>query len=171
MGKIKRTNSFTDRQGYTLIEVMTVSGIMALLALTLISIFLATIRGGTKAQVVQQVHQNGDFALRTMARMVRVSDEVSSCGTSATLLNVDGETTLFSLEEDEGIDRIASNSSQFLTGLAAEASDLDFTCYDGDIGNQIVTIRFTLTAGGEDGSQVQEKLTQDFATSVSTRQY
>jgi len=34
-----------------------------------------------------------------------------------------------------------------------------------------VTIRFNLEAGAEEGSQVQEKFNQDFASSVSTRQY
>ncbi len=175
MGKINTTNvpiriGTRTKGGYTLIEVITVSGIMALFALTLISIFLATIRGGSKAQLIQQVHQNGDFALKTMARMVRVADEISGCGTSITLINPDGGQTVFSLVEDTGVFRVASNSSQYLTGISTETSDLSFTCYPGDLGGQVVTIEFTLTAGAAAGSQVQEKLTQDFATSVSTRQ-
>lgn len=158
-------------KGYTLIEVITVSGIMALFSLTLIGIFLATIRGGNKAQLVQRVHQSGDFALKSMARLIRASDEISSCGASITVEQADGSSTVFSIEDDAGVDRVASNSAQFLTSNSHQASDLDFTCYDGDVGNQVVTIRFTLTAGGGEGSQVQENLTQDFATSVSTRRY
>ncbi len=164
MGKI-------NSKGYTLIEVMTVAGVMALFSLTIISIFLATIRGGTKAQTVQQVHQNGDFALKAMARMIRSANEVSNCGTEIDIINQDGGLTEFDLVEDDGVNRIASNASQFLTGGNIEASDLAFTCYDGDLGNQVVTIRFNLEAGAEEGSQVQEKFNQDFASSVSTRQY
>lgn len=164
MGKIKN-------KGYTLIELVTVTGIMALFTLTLVGIFLATIRGGTKAQVVQAVHQNGDFALKSMARLIRASDRVSSCGTDITVTQFDGSSTLFSIEDDGGVDRIASDSSQFLTSTSHQASGLSFTCYDGDIGNQVVTIRFTLEAGSEAGAQVQEKLSQDFATSVATRVY
>ena len=160
-----------SNKGYTLIELVTVTGIMALFALTLIGIFLATIRGGTKAQVVQAVHQNGDFALKSMARLIRASEEISGCGSSISVEQEDGSTAVFSIVEDGGVDRIASNSSQFLTSSSHEVSSLVFTCYDADVGNQVVTIRFTLTAGGETGSQAQEKLSQDFATSVSTRVY
>ena len=158
-------------RGYTLIEVITVTGIMALISLTLVGIFLATIRGGTKAQVVQQVHQNGDFALRSMSRLIRASDRVSSCGNTIAVEQVDGSDTVFSIVEDGDADRIASNSSQFLTSTTHQVSDLLFTCYDGDLGNQVVTVEFTITAGGEVGAQSQEKFTQEFATSVSTRVY
>jgi|GEM_PF-1840462 hypothetical protein len=170
MGKIKEQAMPAGRQGYTLIELITVSGIMALFSLTLISIFLATIRSGTKTQVIQRVHQNGDFALKTMARMIRVADEVSSCGTSVTLSNADGGQTIFSLVEDSGVFRVASNSSQYLTGISTEATDLNFTCYPGDLGGQVVTLEFVLSAGGDADSQVQESLSQEFATSISTRQ-
>lgn len=165
MGKINL------KAGYTLIEVMTVAGIMALFSLTIIGMFLATLRGGTKSQVIQQVHQNGDFALKTMARMVRASTEVLSCGSDISIINPDGGSTEFSLVEDSGVERIASNSSRFLTGIDFEVSGLSFSCYNGDLGNQVVTIEFTIMAGGASGSQAQEKLTQEFATSISTRQY
>jgi len=167
MGKIKKNT------GFTLMEVLVVSGIMALFALTVISVFLSTIRGGTKAQLLQSVHQDGDFALERMAAMIRNGSEADCLG-DFTITNPDGRTTTFTRVEDDSIYRIASNSSQFLTGKVAEiaeAADLSFTCYDGYLGNQVVTIRFTLTAGQEAGAQVQEKLTQGFATSVATRQY
>jgi|APSaa5957512622_1039677.scaffolds.fasta_scaffold08112_8 type II secretory pathway pseudopilin PulG len=171
MGEIKKRQLAAGNQGYTLIELVTVTGIMALFTLTLIGIFLATIRGGTKSQVVQQVHQNGDFALRSMSRLIRASDRVSGCGSSVSVDQVDGSNTVFSIVEVGDANRIASNSSQFLTSTTHQVSNLLFTCYDGDLGNQVVTIEFTITAGGETGAQTQEKFTQDFATSVSTRVY
>jgi type II secretory pathway pseudopilin PulG len=163
MGKIKN-------QGYTLIELITVSGIMVLFSLTLISVFLATVRSGTKTQAIQQVHQNGDFALKTMARMIRVADEVENCGASITLLNPDNGQTIFSLVEDSEVLRVASNSAEYLTGISIQASDLSFTCYVGSLGEQVVTIEFVLSTGQEEGSQAQETLSQEFATSISTRQ-
>lgn len=173
MGKIKKKSQPIGehgKQGYTLIELITVTGIMALFSLTLISIFLATLRSGTKTQALQQVHQNGDFALKTMSRMIRVADEVSSCGTSVTLLNADGGQTIFSLVEDSGVSRVASNSSQYLTGISTQGSELSFTCYPGELGGLVVTIEFVLASGDEGGSQAQEKISQEFATSISTRQ-
>ena len=78
---------------------------------------------------------------------------------------------MFSIVEVGDANRIASNSSQFLTSTTHQVSNLLFTCYDGDLGSQVVPIEFTITAGGETGAQTQEKFTQDFATSVSTRVY
>ena len=163
------------KKGFTMIEVVTVSGIMALFALTTISLLLSTIRGGTKSQLVQHFRQDGEFALNTMVRMVRNSIE-ANCYADFTITNPDGLTTTFSLIEydlgdGDSINRIASNSSDFLTGVRADVSDLNFSCYQTDLGNQVVTIAFTLSAGQESGAQSQEKLTQTFATSTSTRQY
>jgi prepilin-type N-terminal cleavage/methylation domain-containing protein len=163
MGKMKN-------KGFTLMEVLVVSGIMTLFALTVISVFLSTVRGGSKAQLVQVVHQDGDFALKRMAAMIRNGLEADCIG-DFTITNSDGGMSSFTLVEDDSINRIASNSSEFLTGKVAKTSDLSFTCYDGYLGNQVVTIKFTLTAGGEAGAQLQEKLVQEFATSVATRHY
>lgn len=165
MGKIKSAACLPARQGFTLIEILVASGIMVLFSLTLISLFLATIRGGTKAQVVQAIHQEGNYALKTMARMIRQSQGVTCTigNTIATVANLDGGTTVFKITGD----KIASNSAD-LTGDDNEASALGFICNEGDNG-KVVTISFTLTAGSGTGSQAQEKLTQSFSTSVSVR--
>lgn len=166
MGKIKK---YKIASGFTLIEVLTVSGIMALFSLTLIGIFLATIRGGTKAQLISSVHQEGDFALKSMTKMIRESSSIDCTG-DFTVTAQDGYNTVFSLVDD-GHTKIASNSSQFLTSNLAEASALNFLCYEGATGMQIVTVSFTLTVGEVENVKVSEKVTQSFATSVSTRQY
>lgn len=145
---------------------------MALFSLTLIGVFLATVRGGNKAQLVQMVHQEGDYALRTMARMARMAREVDcSAVTSLTLINFDGDQTVYSLVTDELVDKIASNSGLFLTGTIGTVSDLNFTCNPGSLNNQVVTMSFVLTAGNLTTGQVQEKMIQRFATSVSTRNF
>lgn len=158
MGKIKS-------QGFTLIEMLTVSGIMALFSITLISVFLASFRGGTKAGLVQALRQNGDFVLTAITREVRRAERISCAGTELTVTKTDGGEIVYTISGD----RIASDSS-FLTNPIAAVDSLSFTCADGEIGNQILTIRFTLRAG-EETSQVQEKLNQVFATSVATRQH
>jgi len=170
MGKMKKTNKDrTYHKGFTLVELLVVVGIMALFSLTLVSVFLATIRGGNKSQLLQSLHQEGDYALKTMSRMIRGA-EVVDCSADFTITNDDGGTTVFSQVTDDDTEKIASNSSKFLTGTVSNVSDLSFTCYESFLGNQVVTIGFTLTAGGA-ASQVQEKFTQDFSTSVATRNY
>ena len=154
-------------QGFTLIELLVVVGIMALFSLTLVSVFLATIRGGNKSQLLQSLHQEGDYALKIMSRMIRAA-ELVDCGVDFTITNDDGGTTIFSQVTDESTEKIASNAAKFLTGTVSSVSDLAFTCYSSNLGNQVVTISFTLTAGNA-SSQIQEKFTQDFSTSVATR--
>lgn len=158
MGKIKNS-------GFTLIEVITVSGIMALFSITLISVFMASFRGGTKSQLIQQIRQDGDYALTSMSREIKKATKIDNCGADLQLTLVDGS----AIRYWQSADRIASDSS-YLTGTVGKAENLSFSCYVGQIGNQIVTISFTLTAGGV-ASQAQEKLNQEFATSVSTREH
>ena len=161
MGKIIKNN-----QGFTLIEIVVVAGIMALFSLTLIGVFLATVRSGSKAQLLQAGHQEGDFALQQMAQVIRGSKTVSDCSDSITVTGTSGSEIVFS----ELDNRIASDSS-YLTGTLAEVTNLEFDCYPGHLGNQVVTITLELNAQPAGGGQVQEQFVQEFATSVSTRQY
>lgn len=172
MGKIIKNN-----RGFTLIEIVVAAGIMALFSLTLISVFLATVRSGSKAQLLQAGHQEGDFALRQMARVIRGAKEVS-CDSNSDLITVtgtSGQEIVFSVvPDDNGFPRVASDSNldiNFLTGTMAEVTNLNFKCYLGQKGNQVVTITLKLNAQPGGGGQVQEQFVQEFATSVSTRQY
>lgn len=160
---------FKGRAGFTLMEIIIVAGIMALFSVTLISVFLATVRTGGKAQLTQLGHQEGDFALKTMAAEIREANEVECLGDEINVTSLSGSVINFSAELDSGVNRIASDSSSFLTGVKADVDSLSFTCYPADLGNQVVTIRFNLTIGVED-DQVQERFNQEFATSISTRQ-
>lgn len=164
MGKIKKSQPRRNVGGFTLIEVITVSGIMALFSISLISVFMATFRGGSKSQLIQRIRQDGDYALSSMSREIKKTTKIDSCGADLQLTLADGSLIKYWLSAD----RIASDSS-FLTGTAGKAENLNFICVVGETGNQIVTVSFTLT-GGEAASQAQEKLSQEFATSISTRQ-
>ena len=155
-------------KGFTLIELMVVMVIFAVFSVTLMGMLLATLRGSNKAQLTQVLHQEGDYALTNMARVIRQGKSVD-CDTPGqiTVENNDGGTIIFSLVSDELVDKIASNSTQFLTGSRGTVSNLAFTCYVNEAGQTTVTLGFTLAAMS--GVQVQEKFTQDFATSVSLR--
>jgi len=181
MAKIKM------KKGFTLIEILVVSGVMVMFSLTIVGLFLSTIRGSAKTEVVQKVRQDGDFALKTITRLIKEADSVEvvgfGCteagtlpGSSIIVNDIYGGVATFSIKEDVGaeISRIASTSGStdfFLTGVTSEVSDMSFICYQRSSGNQIVTISFTLTIGAEEGAQVQEKEGQDFKTSVSLRKY
>jgi prepilin-type N-terminal cleavage/methylation domain-containing protein len=154
--------------GFTLIEVLTVSVIMVIFAMTIVSLFLATVRGGTKAQVIQVIRQNGDSAMKAMTQTIRNSQRVACNGTEILVYDEKDNSIRYFLDETEK--RVASDSS-YLTGTGIEAADLIFLCQMGELGNQVVTINFKLSLGTSAGAQVQEKLTENFKTSVSLRQY
>lgn len=154
--------------GYTIMELLVAVGIMALFSLTLVSVFLATVRGGGKAQLIQQVHQDGDFVIKRLAREIRAAALVECNGSQATVTDTSGSQTVFSLVNDSGLTRVAAGGSQFLSGTLAEATGLGFTCYSGESGNQVVTISLELSVNP--AGPASERQVQEFATSVSTRQ-
>lgn len=169
MGTIKKI--FQHSPAFTLVEIVVVAGIMALFSLTLISVFLATVRSGGKAQLLQSGHREGDFALTRMAQVIRSALSVDCNGASATVTAADDSAIVFAAVADGDISRLASDSSKFLTGRLAEVTNLNFSCYAGRLGNQVVTITLELNTHPEGGGQAQEQFNQEFATSVSTRQY
>jgi len=155
--------------GFTLIEIVVVAGVMSLFSITLIGVFLATLRGETKSQVTQLVHQEGDLVIKQMSRTIREAETVVCNGSQATVTMPAGNTIRYSLVNDDGVVRVASDSSNFLSGKAAEATVLSFICDPSFIGNQVVTIRLELSQNPT--GQIQEKSVQSFATSISTRQH
>lgn len=156
-----------NMKGFTLIELMVVVVIFALFSVSLIGILLATIRGGNKAQLTQSLHQEGDYALTTMAREIRQGQNIICDEGQITVEKNDGSVVVFSQIEDELVNKIASGSSQFLTSNKGTVTDLLFTCYVNNSGKTIVTLGFTFSAVA--GDQVQDKFSQYFATSVSLR--
>ena len=162
MAKIKR--------GFTLIEILTVSVIMVLFSISLVAIFLSTFRGGTKAQVLQQIHQDGDFALKAITREVRRAKTIDCTAANILTLTTTYDVTPIVYQLDIDSNRLASVSgsiTSYLTGTLGEVSPLSFECITVPSGGQIVTISFTIT---KTGTQNQEILTQTFSTSVATRQ-
>ena len=146
-----------NRRGYTLIELLVVCVMLALFSLTLIGIFLATFRAGAKASIIQQLHQDGDSALQAMTRELKRAQAVV-CNPDTLELTPLYLSNRIIYQLSGG--KIASDSSD-LTGGLGTASNLSFSCVDTSAGGQIITINFTLT---------HELISQNFATSVSTRQ-
>lgn len=64
------------KNGFTLIEVLIVLGILSILSVIFVEIFFRTLRGGNQAQILGVVKQNGQAALETMDKIIRSSDEV-----------------------------------------------------------------------------------------------
>lgn len=135
-----RTMQTPKTYGFTLIEVLIVTGVLGVVSLVIAQVLFTTIRTNTKSEVQKEIKYSGDYALDTMTRMIQNAIEISAPGcdetgiynTSLTLKNPDGETTTFSLDGT----RIASvgSTTDYLTGtsVAVIGSSTDVACENGN---------------------------------------
>ena len=65
-----------NKHAFTLVETLIVLSILSILSVVLVQIFISSLRGGSKAQIVGIVKQNGQAALETMDKAIRNADEV-----------------------------------------------------------------------------------------------
>lgn len=157
-------------KGFTLIELLLTVGIVGVVGGMVAVILFTTLQGASKADVMREVKQNGDYALNIMERMTRNAAAIaSSCDgssqTSMSLTNLDGETTLFSLSGGQ----IASNSGK-LTNTKVTVTNLSFTCSRAAGQPDVVAIGFVISQAGG-AVRPEEKATMTFQTTVSLRTY
>lgn len=82
-------------KGFTLAEILVVIAVLAILGGLILVIFINTLRGSNKSQILLSIKQNGQSVLETMDKTVRNADEVV-CTSSDTLVTVkDGFYTRF----------------------------------------------------------------------------
>lgn len=153
------------QKGFTLIEVLVVIFLLGVVMAIGVNLFFSILKGGSKAEIVKEVKQNGDYAISVMERMTRNAQSAScSDSSSVTIKNPDGWTTTFVCEDG----RIASNSGTYLTSESVTATGCTFSC--GGTTPEVVTISFTLSQKGTP-VRVEERATANFQTKVSLRTY
>jgi len=164
------------KNGFTLIEVMIVVGILGIIAVVGSGAFFSILRSSTKTKTLQIVKQNGDYAISVMERMIRnarvVTDPpISSTVSSITIKNPDGGETTFSCEGDPPT--IASNGASLLSN-EVKVSDCDniFEVTVGQAGVKpaVVKINFNLTQA-KATNRPEEQAEVNFQTTVTLRNY
>src|SRR5579871_2786504 len=77
-----------EESGFTLIEVLVSISIIVVVGVIVASIVITTLRGSTKASVLSDVKQNGDYALSEMSRVIRgatsITNPIPPCNPSVT---------------------------------------------------------------------------------------
>lgn len=155
-------------QGFTLVEMLVVVGLMILVGGMAVGLFFQTLKGASKTEILKEVKQNGDYALGVMERMIRNAQEIQTCSAAAIKIkNPDGNTTEFSLSGSGN--QIASNSGK-LTGSNVAASGLSFIC-NSTVTPPVVEISFTISQTGSPTRPEEEKAQVSFKTTVSLRTY
>jgi len=176
-----------SQRGFTLIEIIVSVGIIAFISVVIAQTFFTTTRVNTKTELINDIKQNGDFALEYMIRAIRSAQQVTSVcdtapgssGSALTVLNSDNTSSTFSSLVDGTVTRLVENpGSSYLTSNNLTLSDtacpgtpsLQFICTSSPAQppHVDVTIRFCLSQKGAPQGSF-ERAGQAFQTSVTLR--
>lgn len=166
------------KNGFTLIEIIVVVGILGIIMVMGSNLFFSILRGSTKTKTLQLVKQNGDYAISVMGRMIRNARSVSGSESSITIVNPDGMPTAFSCGDidipPDGNAEIASNSARLISNEVKVSSNCSnvFSVTTGEVGARpnVVTINFTLSQAGVT-TRLEEQASVNFQTTISLRNY
>jgi len=176
------------KKGFTLIEILISIGILATVGTLVAQVLYTTTHVNTKSNLIQDLKQNGEYALGVMERSIRgATDIVNYCDisatstTSAVIVDANDHAIQYTCVSDGTAARVASVSSsgtQYLTGgnvtLSASGgsacgdSTLVFTCPNKSGISVPITINFTLTQLGATTS-AYTSAQDSFQTTVSLR--
>ena len=135
--------------GFTLIELVVVTGLISMLLITISSMFMATLTSNLKTTIRQQIKEEGGYVLSQIEFMLRNSAKLEPnsnniiCATGMKKIkfsNPDGFTTELSLSGGQ----IASNSAT-LHSSSLFASNLNFDCARNPGGEYYVDTLFSLS--------------------------
>jgi len=157
------------KKGFSLIEILVAVGILSGIIYVLSQSFFSIGRSSTKADLVKDIKQSGNFSLTIMEQMIRSSTGITSTclssgstGSSVTLVNTDGNSSTFgcAFDASKSITRIASISAASTVYLTSDnvtlggsscsdqAMTLAITCRSDPPNKNSVGIGFTLYQAG-----------------------
>lgn len=178
--------SFSTSKGFTLIELLAVMVALMAVGTVIGSILFSSLRGTSKTDIVNDVKQNGYFAIAQMTKMLRFAKSLNSLGgtpypcpqptppnpiptvTSLVITSFDGGTTTF----DCSSGTIASNGASLLDTSVVETETCSFTCRQDSSSNYpIIDINFSLKQKytGSFVEKIASSTAIPFQTSVSLR--
>ena len=164
--------------GFTFMEILVASGIIALISAVSAQVFLTSSRNAVKSDLISNIKQNGDIALEVMTRMIQSARSISACtgapSSSLAIENQDYGNTTFGCVLDGTVTRIASGSAYLTTagltlgGPTCAESSLTFLCTPNSGLPSSVRINFSLSQIGEPVKNY-EKATVPFQSTVTVR--
>lgn len=165
--------------GFTLIEIMVVTGMMIVLSVVSVNIFFAILRASIKAEIIKNAKQEGSYALSVMERMIRnarkINGDCASDMTTLEILNPDNQVSTFTFSGNT----IASSSGSPTVNLISYPNDpaknytissYGFDCsQNSETSNlPVVTISFSLGKGVA-SLRAEDKVNLNFKTTVTLR--
>ena len=177
--------SLRQRKGFSLVEILVVVAVLGIAISVGSSLLMTILHSASKARVLTEVKQNGDYASNLMERSLRnARDIVDSCGgvspctdSYISFNNEDYEAVVFSCEVDgDGINTImrtiGGNTERLINNIVqvVDCSSV-FTIDFGTAGvsPDVITINFTLSQ--VTGTRVEETAQVSFLKKVTLRNF
>jgi prepilin-type N-terminal cleavage/methylation domain-containing protein len=137
------------KNGFTLIELIVVIGLLGLLSVAISSIMLTSLVSSSSVRSATKVKQAGTYVLGQVQNLIRNAKEVVICESGATpplitIVNPDGGQTTLTSESDGTNTRIASNSGNYLTPPSLAVSNYLLSCNPSDTDPTLVNFSFDL---------------------------
>lgn len=169
-----------NSRGFTLIELLIVISLTVILMLSASVLFMTFLISNSKINSAQLVKQEGRYALQQMEFLLRNALEILPNGLSQecetdmseiVFYSLDGGTTSLGIEDDGGVNKIASNSGIYLTSDAVTITDgPTFSCVqDSDESHPHISITFTLRKGTPGLDRDRDIVEETFSTSTTLR--
>lgn len=158
-------------KGYSLIELTIVVGLVAILSIGISSVVLMNTITANRSRNTILIKEAGDYSLNQLKHLVRNARAIIACNSTnntLSLQNLDGDTTLISLESPGEVGRIASNSGTYLTPAAITVQNFDLTCLPNSTNPQLIKFSFDSSLANSSVPE-REKTTINFETSVEIR--
>jgi len=161
------------KKGFTLLELLVFVSLVGLILVGITQVLGATLAGSGKSQVMQLVKQNGQFAMSTISRLLRQSNQVTVCAGSQldfTILE-NGATSTYRFETNSLRFRKTYNGVQsWLTDERVNVTNFECNLIPPGNGQPgIINFSFNI---GKPGLSVENIIANiNFRDSVSLRNY
>lgn len=171
---MKQDLPITNQTGFTLIELLITTALTVMLMLTITTMFMTFLIGNSKTNIRKNIKEEGLHAISRIEFILKNSkyydDTFQPCQSNLStirVVNFDGGTTTYSEINDNGITKIASNSSILTSSDVDTNSTLRFDC-SGEVGNRQVKVQFTLEKLAPT-LNADQNITENFETIVNLR--
>lgn len=158
-------------QGYSIIELTIVVGLLSILSITISAVVLSTIVNSTRLKNQIRIRQTGDFAIGQIATMIRNAKNIESCDESLDTISIRNPDNRISTLSLGGTNQIASSSATtvYMTPTDILSSNFEIICLPSTSEPQLVKISFTLEKSAVIQGKTIEMPKENFTLSAEIR--
>ena len=137
------------KKGFTLIEVLLATGLMAVVLGTASVMFYTVFRSARKSSAIATAKTEGAFAVRSIDQMVRFAAKITACGTnSLTIERLNDDVVTYALSGTAISSSSGSLTSNNVSVTTCSGSTSIFTCDPAVAPFRVVKICFVINKSG-----------------------